>query len=114
LLAVTDPAVVVSRMDAVFLVVRLSRNGRSAAERSREILRTLRANVLGVVVNGVGRASGAYGYDNYTYEYGYGGAYAEATVERNGQATAGVQAAMAPAVRRGRRRAARWLRRWFR
>jgi capsular exopolysaccharide synthesis family protein len=116
LLAVTDPAVVVSRMDAVFLVVRLSRNGRPAAERAREILRTLRANVLGVVVNGVGKVMGAYGYENYSYEYGYGGAYAVTTVEANGHAAAATPAkATATAGRRRRRRGAVGLfRRWFR
>ena len=42
-------------MDGVFLVIRLTKNGRPAAERAREILHTLQANVLGVVVNGVGK-----------------------------------------------------------
>jgi capsular exopolysaccharide synthesis family protein len=115
LLAVTDPAVVVSRMDAVFLAVRLSRNGRPAAERAREILQTLRANVLGVVVNGVGKETGGYGYEHYTYEYGYGGAYAVATAEGNGHAGNGTPVATGARPRGGRRgRSAGWLRRWFR
>jgi capsular exopolysaccharide synthesis family protein len=117
LLAVTDPAVVVSRMDAVFLVVRLSRNGRPAAERSREILRQLRANVLGVVVNGVGKVMGAYGYQNYTYEYGYGGAYAASTPEANGHSgtNLGAQKATGTATQRRSRRGKRrgWFRRMF-
>jgi capsular exopolysaccharide synthesis family protein len=71
LLAVTDACVVASRVDGVFLAIRLSKNGRPAAERAREVLLTLQANVLGVVVNGVGKLAGGYGYDNYRYGYGY-------------------------------------------
>ena len=65
LLAVTDPAVVVSRMDGVFLTVQLGKNGRPEAERAREILATLQANVLGVVANGVGTGGSTYAYKDY-------------------------------------------------
>jgi len=117
LLAVTDPAVVVSRMDGVFLIVRVSKNGRPAAERAREILYTLQANVLGVVVNGVGRAAGEYGYEHYTYGYGYGydGEYVSTASETNGHATAPANGT-APAGTRTKRhkKSAGWLRRWLR
>lgn len=73
-LAVTDPSVVAPRVDGLILVVRVSKNGRPHAERAKEILSTLGAKVLGIVVNGVGRQSGfaAYSYGSYRSGYGYG------------------------------------------
>ena len=120
LLAVTDPAVVVSRMDGVFLVIRLSKNGRPAAERAREVLYHLQANVLGVVVNGVGKAAGAYGYEHYSYEYGYGGYYVSTTAETNGHAEpTSAEVSPAPAKPKGHHKGGRkkkpgWLRRLLR
>jgi polysaccharide biosynthesis transport protein len=76
LLAVTDPCVVAARADGVLLTIRVSKNGRPAAERAKEMLAALGANVLGVVVNGIGKEAAAYGYsyrhyryDHYGYEY---------------------------------------------
>jgi capsular exopolysaccharide synthesis family protein len=113
LLAVTDPAVVVSRADGVLLVVRLSKNGRPAAERAREVLYALQANCLGIVVNGVGKGAGAYGYEHYSNDYAYyGGTYVSSGGDGNGHA-----AAARPAVARkgGRnKKRAGWLRRWLR
>ncbi len=75
LLAVSDPSVVAPRVDGVILAIRVSKNGRPNAERAKEILNTLGANVLGVVVNGAGPRGGqagyGYGYDSYRYNYGY-------------------------------------------
>jgi len=77
LLAVTDPSVVASRVDGVLLVIRLSKNARHAALRAAEMLRSLGAEILGTVVNGVGRKAGYGGYYRYGgYRYGgyrYGG-----------------------------------------
>src|SRR5207245_117598 len=53
LLAVTDAMVVAAEADEVLLTVRLARNGRSRAERAKEILVAAGARVLGVVINGV-------------------------------------------------------------
>ncbi len=73
LLAVTDPSVVASRVDGVILTIRITKDGRPAAERAKEILGTLGATVVGVVVNGVdGSAKGGYGYGNYGYGTGQG------------------------------------------
>jgi capsular exopolysaccharide synthesis family protein len=69
LLAVSDPAVVAPRVDGVLLVFRMTKKVRPAAERAREQLAALGANVLGVVVNGW--SSGGRGY----YEYNYGASY---------------------------------------
>jgi polysaccharide biosynthesis transport protein len=51
LLAVTDPRIVAPRVDGVLLAIRVTKNGRPRVERCREILGTLEANLLGVVVN---------------------------------------------------------------
>jgi capsular exopolysaccharide synthesis family protein len=76
LLAVSDPSVVAPRVDGVLLTIRVSKNGRPQAERAKEMLTTLGANILGVVVNGVGRR-GRDGYEDAQYgaAYGYGYAY---------------------------------------
>src|SRR5262249_25540817 len=55
LLAVSDPAVVAPRVDAVLLTIRVAKNGRPHAERAKEILAALKADPLGVIVNGAGR-----------------------------------------------------------
>lgn len=75
LLGVSDPAVVAPRVDGVLLAIRLTRRGRPVAERAKEVLHSLGANVLGVVVNGfdlgqAGKYGYAYGYD-YQYQYSY-------------------------------------------
>lgn len=88
LLAVSDPAVVAPRVDGVLLTIRITRKTRPAAERAREILATLGANVIGVVVNDMqaGKGSGGYAYQ-YGYGYGYGEAYGDPAEE--GWASAG-------------------------
>lgn len=77
ILVVTDPAVVAPRVDGVVLCIRVTKNGRPYAERAREVLASLGANVLGVVVNGFGAAVGGnkYGYEHYNYGYGEGYSY---------------------------------------
>lgn len=74
LLAVTDPSVIAPRVDGVLLVLRLTRSARHDATRAVDMLQSLGAKPLGVVINGVGRKS-RYGYGaDYKYTgYGYGG-----------------------------------------
>lgn len=89
MLAVTDPSTLASRVDGVLLVVRLKKNAKPVAARASRMLETLEANVIGVVVNGVGsRAARAYGKyadaDGYSnsgrnYQYGYGYSYGSYT-----------------------------------
>ena len=70
LLAVSDASVVASRADGVILVFRMSSKARPTAERARDMLAQLGAKVIGVVVNGSGRAKEGYGgYGGYTAEY---------------------------------------------
>jgi capsular exopolysaccharide synthesis family protein len=80
LLAVSDPCAVAPRVDGVVLTIRVARNGRPAAERARALLAGLKARVLGVVVNGVGRegAMTGYGYEHYRYADEYAVGYAAA------------------------------------
>ncbi|MGL4422823.1 MAG: polysaccharide biosynthesis tyrosine autokinase, partial [Gemmataceae bacterium] len=80
LLAVSDPSAVATRADGVILVFRMTNRARPQAERAREQLAQLGANVLGVVVNGAGRAADGYGYGSgagyhYDYEYEYADKY---------------------------------------
>ncbi len=104
LLAVTDPAIVVPRVDGVLLTIRIGKNGRPAAERAREILTSLDAVVLGVVVNGVGREGVSYGYGYGQYQYGYEYAYTYNYVPNDepGEKTNG--AAAPRAARNGRKK----------
>lgn len=77
ILAVSDPSIVAPRVDGVLMVMRVTRNGRPAAEQAAEILGTLGAKVLGVVINGYDpREAGKYGYGyGYGYKYSYGYKY---------------------------------------
>lgn len=67
LLAVSDASVVAPRADGVILVFRMSNKARPTAERARDMLSQLGAKVIGVVVNGSGRAKEGYG--GYTAQY---------------------------------------------
>jgi len=78
LLAVTDPSVIAPRVDAVLLVLRLTKHARGTALRATEMLGALGAPALGIVVNGVGKKHRGYGgyyrYGGYRYgRYRYGG-----------------------------------------
>jgi capsular exopolysaccharide synthesis family protein len=85
LLAVTDPCVVAPRVDGVYLALRLTKNGRPQAERAKEILTTLGAKVLGVVVNDIAKKAGGGGYDYAHYQYGYGPGYSDPYSEEDGE-----------------------------
>jgi capsular exopolysaccharide synthesis family protein len=89
MLAVSDPAAVAPRVDGVLMVFRMTKQVRPAAERAREQLAALGANVLGVVVNGwSGSGRGyEYGYNyGYTYaDYEYADEYADAPSQRDGE-----------------------------
>jgi polysaccharide biosynthesis transport protein len=51
LLAVTDPSIVAHHVDGVFLNIRFSKNGRTDAQRAKDVLSQLKANIIGVVVS---------------------------------------------------------------
>jgi capsular exopolysaccharide synthesis family protein len=86
-LAVTDPCVVAPRVDGVVMLIRITKHVRPHAKRALESLESLGANLIGIVVNGVGgnRPGMGYGfgsqygsryatnsgyYDSYSYNYG--------------------------------------------
>jgi capsular exopolysaccharide synthesis family protein len=73
LLAVSDPCAVAPRMDGLILVVRVTKNGRPAAEQARGLLDGLPVQLIGAVVNGVGKdgAMSGYGYGHYEYAAAY-------------------------------------------
>lgn len=78
ILAVTDPLVVAPRVDAVLLVIRLTKNARAAVSHAKEALASVGGSVLGVIINAVSpKASPRYGYSGYKYGYGksYGYGY---------------------------------------
>ncbi|MCL4190402.1 MAG: CpsD/CapB family tyrosine-protein kinase, partial [Thermoguttaceae bacterium] len=79
LLPVSDPAIVASHADTVILVMRLTKGARDAAIQATEILAGLDAEMLGVVVNGVGSGKPYGGQRTYfrhgQYRYGAGSRY---------------------------------------
>lgn len=75
-LAVSDPCAVAARVDGVVLTIRLSKRAGPAAEKAKDLLETLGAKLLGVVVNDLSRQPrfGAPSYDHYYHDgYGYSG-----------------------------------------
>jgi polysaccharide biosynthesis transport protein len=72
LLAVTDPCIISGKVDGVVLVLRLSRQGRPNAERAVQIMKSVKVNVVGLVVNGVSRqGTGIYSSEQYDYAESY-------------------------------------------
>ncbi len=69
-LAVTDASVLAPLMDGVLLVVRPGKTRARALGRTLELLRQVKANVLGVVLNDVSLRGNAYGY-SYKYYRNY-------------------------------------------
>ncbi len=78
-LAVTDPGIVAARVDGVILTIRLTKKSRQHSRQAMELLNSIGATVIGVVVNGIGDRSGYGGYGRNTYytygKYRYGYAY---------------------------------------
>ncbi len=73
ILVVSDPANVASLVDAVLLTVRLRRNLKPIATRAAQMLHSINANMLGVIVNGIGVGGNGYGYGGYRYDNYSGG-----------------------------------------
>ena len=72
MLAVTDPCAVAARADGVILTMRIKKNIKLSASRAKEILDSVNAPILGIVVNGAGMVQGNYS-NSGSYGYGYGG-----------------------------------------
>jgi capsular exopolysaccharide synthesis family protein len=77
-MAVTDARILGATCDVTLLVLRAERCHRKAAERARDGLTSVGANILGAVVNAVPRSQdryyyySGYAYSRYGYGYGYG------------------------------------------
>ena len=72
LLAVSDPAIVAPQSNSVLLVFRMTNKVRPLAERAREALANVGANVLGIVLNATDARTTGYGYGSqYSYGYNY-------------------------------------------
>ncbi len=74
ILAVTDPCAMAARVDGVLLTVRIRKGIQVTGRRAMDMLAAVRANVLGVIINGVddqwGKESEGYG-SGHSYGYGY-------------------------------------------
>ena len=71
LLVVTDPSILASLVDGVIVVLRIRRKSRHNAKESINILRSVGARVLGLVINNSNEAGASDGYRGYGY-YRYG------------------------------------------
>ncbi len=71
LLVVTDPSITASMVDGVVMALRIRRKSRHNARESINILRSVGAKILGVVINNSDEAGASDGYRGYGY-YRYG------------------------------------------
>ena len=76
-LAVTDPVIVSSFADAIYLPIRIRNGVQVNAQQAIESLATVGANVDGVIVNGLRKKdASSYKYGGYGNSYGYTNGYA--------------------------------------
>lgn len=75
MLAVTDPTAVAARADGVILALRIKKNVKLSASRAKEVLDSVGAKIMGIVVNGAGMVQGNYS-TTAAYGNGYGSGYA--------------------------------------
>ncbi|MGB7326151.1 MAG: polysaccharide biosynthesis tyrosine autokinase [Rubripirellula sp.] len=71
LLVVTDPSITASMVDGVVVALRIRRKSRHNARESINILRSVSARILGIVINNSDEAGASDGYRGYGY-YRYG------------------------------------------
>ena len=74
MLAVTDPSIICSHSDLVYMVMRIRNGVRTNSLRSKEIIDSMGIELGGVIINGLRRRdqknyeySGQYGYGTYSY-----------------------------------------------
>ena len=68
-MAVTDAVALSPFVDGVMLVTRVGSTPRQVVKHSLDQLRAVNANILGVVLNGVGMGKDSYYYSQYYYSY---------------------------------------------
>jgi len=77
-LAVSDPRIVASLADGVLVALRIVKDGRAAAIHCREVLDSVGANLLGIVINSTtNEGIGHYGYMDGATKVGYGLEYGQ-------------------------------------
>ena len=71
IIAVTDASMISKEIDAVAVVIKTGQTEKSAVDRSLEVLKNVRAPLIGVIMNGVSQHSlaGKYSYYYSYYEY---------------------------------------------
>lgn len=74
MMAVTDPSIVCSHVDLIYMVMRIRNGVRTNATRAKELIDSMGVEMGGVVINGLRRRdqktyaySGQYGYGTYSY-----------------------------------------------
>ena len=74
IMAATDAVILSVQADGVLLVVRSGETPKAAFTRSRDLLTSVKSNLLGVVLNAVDSSAPDYyySYRYYPYSYGYG------------------------------------------
>jgi capsular exopolysaccharide synthesis family protein len=73
ILVVTDPVLLATHMDTVILVVSVNNARRETIQRAKKLLETAKANVAGVVLNGLEATRRHYYYYYYYYDDAAGG-----------------------------------------
>jgi len=99
LLAVTDPSIVCSHVDLIYMVMRIRNGVRSNAIRAKEIVSSMNIELGGVIINGLRRRdqkhyeySGQYGYGSYSYGQTARAQNSIARAERRGKAKSNTSA----------------------
>ncbi|EMI21867.1 Exopolysaccharide synthesis protein, partial [Rhodopirellula maiorica SM1] len=67
LLVVTDPSITASMVDGVLLALRVRRKSKPNAKESVNILRSVGANIFGIVINNSDESGASDGYKGYGY-----------------------------------------------
>ena len=83
--AVTDAAILATKVDGVIYVIRAGKVERKQLQRSNELLKQVKANVLGYILNGINAGNDDY-YHYYYYRSAYQNEPNNLTVSRSGPA----------------------------
>jgi polysaccharide biosynthesis transport protein len=85
IMAATDAVILSVQTDGVLLVVRSGETPKEAFTRTRDLLVSVKCNILGVVLNAVDSSSPDYyySYRYYPYSYGYGPQEAVSAEQQN-------------------------------
>ena len=94
-MAATDAVILSVQTDGVLLVVRSGETPKEAFTRTRDLLTSVKARLLGVVLNAVDSSAPDYYYSYRYYPYSYG--YGPQEALELGQEEAAVHSSVSPA-----------------